>query len=171
MHSDFRFALLGDQYKGNKCWVEFSSSSRISRYINLKLTLSIVFVRHIDIHIQYFSIYTKLSKTVLFETSVLSIVACFSLALPLSLLPFTDDRHMVCLQWNVSQCVQIWIFNISNTDSCTQTIYLRYKYYSVWICLSFSFQYVNRYSLVGRVLDRLSKRNWFESAVCYIVLF
>ena len=53
-----------------------------------------------------------------------------SLALPLLLLPFTCGTHMVFLQWNVSQCVQIWIFNISNTDLFTQTIYPWYKYYS-----------------------------------------
>ena len=52
-----------------------SISSRISRYINLKLTFSIVFVCHSDVHIQLFSIYTKLSKTMAFEKSVLSIVA------------------------------------------------------------------------------------------------
>ena len=67
--------------------------------------------------------------------------AVISLALPLSLLPFTSDTHIICLQWNVSQCVQIWIFNVSNTDSVTQTIYLWYKYYLKWICVSFSFQY------------------------------
>ena len=75
MHSDFRFALLRDQYKGSKYSAGSSISSRISRYINLKLTFSIVFVCHIDVHIQYFSIYTKLSKTMAFEKSVLSIVA------------------------------------------------------------------------------------------------
>ena len=68
--------------------------------------------------------------------------AVISLALPLSLLPFTRDTHIMCLQWNVSQCVQIWIFNVSNTDSVTQTIYLWYKYYLKWICVSFSFQYI-----------------------------
>ena len=64
--------------------------------------------------------------------------ACISLALPLSLLPFTRDTHLVGLQWNISQCVQIWIFNISKTDSFTITIYLWYKYYSKWICVSFA---------------------------------
>ena len=68
--------------------------------------------------------------------------ACISLAWPLSLLPFTRDTHMVCLQLNVSyDNVQLWIFNISNTYSFTQTIYIRYKYYSKWICVSFPFQY------------------------------
>ena len=65
--------------------------------------------------------------------------ACISLSLPLSLFPFTRDAHMVC---NVSQCVQILIFNISNTDSFTHKIYLWYKYYPKWICVSFSFQYI-----------------------------
>ena len=74
--------------------------------------------------------------------------AGISLALPLSLLPFTRDTHMVCLQWNISQCVQIWIFNISNADSFTQTIYLWYKYYSKWICVSFSFQYTCLFLMV-----------------------
>ena len=68
--------------------------------------------------------------------------ACISLALPLSLLPFTRDTHVDCLQWNVFQFVQTWIFNIANTDSFTQTLYLWYKYYSKWICVSFSFQYM-----------------------------
>ena len=75
MHSDFRFALHRDQYKGSKCLAGGSISSRISRNKNLKFTCSIVFDRHIDVHIQLFSIYTKLSKTMAFEKSVLSIVA------------------------------------------------------------------------------------------------
>ena len=37
-------------------------NSRISRYINLKITFSIVCVRHLDVHIKKFSIYTKLSQ-------------------------------------------------------------------------------------------------------------
>ena len=65
-----------------------------------------------------------------------------SLALPLLLLPVTCGTRMVFLQLNVSQCVQIWIINISNTDLFTQTIYLWYKYYSKWICVTFSFQYM-----------------------------
>ena len=78
--------------------------------------------------------------------------ACISLALPLSLLPFTRDTHTVCLEWNVSQCVQIWIFNISNTDSFTQTIYLWYKYYSMWICVSFSFRYIFIYNYAVHII-------------------
>ena len=136
MHSEFWFALLRDQYKGSNCWAGSSISSRISRYINLKLTFSIAFVCHIDVHIQKFSIYTKLSKTMAFEKSVLCyccIRLVISLALPLSLLPFTFGTRMVFLQWNASQCVQIWIINISNTDLFTQIIYLWYKYYSKWL--------------------------------------
>ena len=75
MHSDFWFPLFRGRYKGSRCWAGTSISSRISRYINLKLTCSIFFLRHIDVHIQQFSIYTKLSKTRAFEKSVLSIVA------------------------------------------------------------------------------------------------
>ena len=67
---------------------------------------------------------------------------CISPELPPSLLPFTHETHIVYLQWNVSQCVKIWIFNTPNTDSFTQTINLCYKYYSNWICDSFSFQYI-----------------------------
>ena len=48
--------------------------------------------------------------------------ACISLTLRLSPFPFTRNTHVVCLQWNASQCVKIWIFNISNTDLFTQTI-------------------------------------------------
>ena len=67
MHSDCRFALFWGRYKGSKCRAESSISSRISWYINLKLTFSIVFVRHNDVHIQQFSIYSKLSKSRAFE--------------------------------------------------------------------------------------------------------
>ena len=51
--------------------------------MNLKFTFSImiVSVSHNDIHIQQFSIYTKLSKIRSFETSVVSIVA-YGLYLP-----------------------------------------------------------------------------------------
>ena len=73
-HSEFRFALLRDHYKDSNRWAGSSISSRISRYINLKLSFSIVFVCHIDVHIQLFSIYTKLSKTMAFEKFVFSIV-------------------------------------------------------------------------------------------------
>ena len=52
MHSDFRFAVAKDQYKGSKCLAGSSISSRISRFINLKLTLSTVLVCHIDVRIQ-----------------------------------------------------------------------------------------------------------------------
>ena len=75
MHSEFRFALLRDQYKGSNCLAGSSISSRISRYTHLKLTFSIGIVCHIDVHIQLFSIYTKLSKSMAIEKSVLSIVA------------------------------------------------------------------------------------------------
>ena len=75
IHSDCRFAFLGNQYQGSKFWAGSSISSHITWYINLKVIFSIVFVCHIDVHIQQFSIYTKLSKTMAFEKSVLSIVA------------------------------------------------------------------------------------------------
>ena len=135
------------KFEDSLAWYDVAINStietcRISRYINLKLPFCIVFVRHIDVHInfQFIPNCQKLwhLKNQLF---LLMHTACMSHALPLSLLPFTRDTHMVCLQWNVSQCLQIWIFNISNTDSCTQTIYPWYKYYSKWICVSFSFQY------------------------------
>ena len=97
-------------------------------------------------HSVIFNLYQIVKKNGIWKIS--SFYCCkrlrVSLALPLSLLLFTRDTHVVCLQWNKSQCVQIWIFNISNTDSnsFTQTIHLWYKYYSKWICVSFSFQYV-----------------------------
>ena len=75
MHSDFRFALFRGRYKGSKCRAGSSVSSRISWYINLKLIFSIVFVRYNDVHIQQFSIDSKLSKSRTFEKSLLSIVA------------------------------------------------------------------------------------------------
>ena len=68
--------------------------------------------------------------------------AWISLAYALLPLPLTCDTHVVFLQWNISQCVEIWIFNISNTDSFTQTIYHWYKYYPKWICVSFSYTYI-----------------------------
>ena len=143
MHSDFRFALLGDQYKDSKSWAGSSISSRISRFINSKLTFAIVFVPILMFTFSYFQLISNCQKLWHLKNQFFLLLhtAGISLALPLSLLPFTRDTHMVCLQWNVSQCVQIWIFNISNTDSFTQTIYLWYKYYSKWICVSFSFQY------------------------------
>ena len=71
MHSDVRFFLFQCQYEGCKCPAGSSISSHISRHINIKLTLGIVFVHHIDVHIQSFSIYAYLSKTRAFEKSVL----------------------------------------------------------------------------------------------------
>ena len=145
MHSDFRFVLLMDQYKGSNYWAVSSISSRISRYINLKLTLSIVFVSILMFtfsNFQFVPICQKLwhLKNQLF---LLLHTAWIFLAYPLSPLRLTRDTHVVFVQWNVSQCVQIWIFNIANTDSFTQTIYLWYKYYPKWICVTFSFQYIN----------------------------
>ena len=75
MHSDFRFALLRGRYKGSKCRAGSSISSRIIWYINLKLIFSTVLVCHNDVHIQQFSIYSKLSKFRAFGKSALSVVA------------------------------------------------------------------------------------------------
>ena len=145
MHSDLRFALLWGQYKGSKYWARSSISSRISRYIDSKVAFSIFFVRHIDVHISNFQFIPNWQKPWHLKNQffLLLLTDCISLALPLSLLPFTRDTHIVCFQWNVSQCVQIWIFNISNTDWFTQTIYLWYKCYPKRICVSFSFQYMS----------------------------
>ena len=144
MHSDFRFALIRDQYKGSTYWAVISISSRISRYINLKLTFSIVFVSILMFTFSNFQFVPNCPKHGIWKIS--SFYCCiwlgFSLRTPLSPLPLKCDTYVVFLQWNVSQCVQIWIFNISNTDSFTQTIYLWYKYYPKWICVSFSFQYM-----------------------------
>ena len=46
---------------------------------------------------------------------------------PLSRLRFTCDTHVVSLQRNVSQCVQIWILSISIRNSFTQLTHLFYK--------------------------------------------
>ena len=59
MYSDFRFTLLRDQYEGSIVQQEAGTY--------LKLTFCIVFVCHIDVHIQQFSIYTKLSKSMTFK--------------------------------------------------------------------------------------------------------
>ena len=144
MHSDFRFALLRDQYKGSNYWAVRSISSRFSRYINLKLTFSIVFVSILMFTFSNFQFVPNCQKLWHLKNHLFLLLhtAWSALASPLSLLPLTCDTHVVFLQWNVSQCVQIWIFNISNTDSFTQTICLWYKYYPKWICISFSFQYI-----------------------------
>ena len=144
MHLDFRFPLLRDQYKGSKWWAGNSISYRISRYINLKLTFSIVFVSILMFTFSNFQFIPNCPKLWHLKNQFFLLLhtACISPTLPLSLLQFTCDTHMVFSQWNVSQCVQIWILNISNIDSLTQTIYLWYKYYSKWICVSFSFQYI-----------------------------
>ena len=63
------------------------------------------------------------------------------LSYPLSPLPLTRDTRVVILQRNVSQLVQIWIFNISNRDSFIQLIHVGYKSQPKWICVTFSFQY------------------------------
>ena len=144
MHSDFRFALLRNQYKGSNYWAVRSISSRFSRYINLKLTFSIVFVSILMFTFSNFQFVPICQKRWHLKNQLFLLLhtAWISLAYPLSPLPLTCDTHVVFLQWNVSQCVQIWIFNISNTDSFTQTIYLWYKYYPKWICVTFSFQYI-----------------------------
>ena len=133
-----------DQYKGSKCWAGSIISSRISRYINLKLIFSIVFVCHTDVHIPLFPIYTKLSKTMAFEKSVLSIVAYGLHLTCVTSVAFTiRARHVHGLF--VIKCITMCSdmnINISNTDSFTQTIYLWYEYNSKWICVSFSFQYI-----------------------------
>ena len=144
MHSDFRFALLSDQYKGSNYWAVSSISSRISRSINLKLTFSLVFVSILMFTFSNFHFVPNCQKLWHLKNQrfLLLHTAWISHAYPLSPLLLTCDTHVVFLQWNVSQCVAIWIFNISNTDSFTQTIYLWYKYYPKWICVSFSFQYI-----------------------------
>ena len=142
MHSDFRFALLRDQYKGSKYWAGSSISSRIIRCINFNSHLALFSCAILMFTFSNFQFIPNCPKIWHLKNQFFLLLhtAGISLALPLSLLPFAHDTHMVCLQWNVSQCVQKWIFNISNTDSFTQTICLWYKYYSKWICVSFFFQ-------------------------------
>ena len=68
MHCDFRFALFRGQYKGSIYWAGSSISSRISRYINLKLTFSIYSFRALYwCSHSVISIYTKLSKPIAFN--------------------------------------------------------------------------------------------------------
>ena len=146
MHSDFRFALLRDQYKGSNYWAVRSISSRISRYINLKLTFSIVFVSILMFTFSNFQFVPNCQKLWHLKNQLFLLLhtAWISLAYPILPLPLTCDTHVVFLQWNVSQCVQIWIFNISNTDSFTQNISLtqilskvnmRFFFLSVYNCL------------------------------------
>ena len=95
---DFRFALFRGRYKGSKCGAGSSISSRISRYINLKRKYSIVFVRHNYVHIQQFSIYTKLSKTRAFEKSVSFYCCIWRVSHLHYLYSFTmNKRHTLCL--------------------------------------------------------------------------
>ena len=120
----------GIQYKGSNYWAVSSISSRTSRYINLKLTFTIVFVSILMFTFSNFQFVPNCQKLWHLKNQLFLLLhtAWISLAYPLSPLPLTCDTHVVFVQWNVSQCVQIWIFNISNTDSFTQ-IYLWYKYY------------------------------------------
>ena len=170
MHSDFRFALLRDQYKGSNYWAVRSISSRTSRYINLKLTFSIVFVSILMFTFSNFQFVPHCKKLWHLKNHLFLLLhtAWISLAYPLSPLPLTCDTHVVFLQWNVSQCVQILIFNISNRDSFTKTIYLWYKYYPKWICVSFSFQYITYHlwaetlfirGVYGKYLDKCNRMN------------
>ena len=148
MHSDFRFAVLRDQYKGSNYWAVSNISSRISRYINLKLTFRIVFVSVLVFTFSNFQFVPNCQKLWHLKNQLFLLLhtAWISLAYPLSPLPLTCDTNVVFVQWHVSQCVQIWIFNISNTNLFAQTIYLWYKYYPKWMCVSFSFQYINSFA-------------------------
>ena len=111
MHSDFRFALLRNQYKGSNYWAVSSISSRISRYINLKLTFSIVFVSILMFTFSNFHFVPNCQKLWHLKNQLFLLLhtAWISLAYPLSPLPLTCDTHVVFVQWYVSQCVQIWI--------------------------------------------------------------
>ena len=84
MHSDFQFALFLCQYEGCKCRTGSSISSRISRHINIKLTLSIVFVSHIDIHFMPNYPKPRHLKNQLFLLFLLFYTAWIFLSLPLS---------------------------------------------------------------------------------------
>ena len=83
------------------------------------------------------------------KKSVLNIVAYEFYLTCITFVSFKSklDTRVICLQWHVSQCVQIWIFNITNQDSFTKSIHLWYKYHSMWICVFSSFQY-NYYNYV-----------------------
>ena len=97
----------GGRYKGSKCRAESSISSRISGYIILKLTLSIVFVRQIMFTFSNSQFIPNCPNPGHFKNQLFLLLqtAGISLALPLSPLPLTRDKHVVCLQWNVSQYV------------------------------------------------------------------
>ena len=116
----------GINKKGSNYWAVSSICSRISRYINLKLTFSIVFVSVLMFIFSNFQFVLNCQKLWHLKNQIFLLLhtAWIFLAYPLSPLPLTCDTHVVFVQWNVSQYVQIWIFNISNTDSFTQTIYL-----------------------------------------------
>ena len=107
MHSDFRFAVLWDQYKGSNYWAVSSISSRISRYINLKLTFIIVFVSILVFTFSNFKFLPNCQKLWHLKNQLFLLLhtAWISLAYPLSPLPLTCDTHVVFVQWNVSQCV------------------------------------------------------------------
>ena len=90
--------------------------------------------------------YTKLSKTMAFEKSVLLVaygLYNISLALPLSLLPFTCGTHIVCLQ-----CMYHNVFRYEYLIFQTQIIFHKQHILDTNIIQSeyavfFSFQYIN----------------------------
>ena len=98
------FGLLSSGVAMKAASAEQEAASTVASVdtLNLNLTCSIVFVRHNDVHIQQFSIDTKLSKKA-FEKSVLSIVAYGVCLTCITSIAFTmkaryTNVHVVCLQ-------------------------------------------------------------------------
>ena len=89
--------------------------------------------------------------------------AWICLSYPLSPLPLTRDTRVVILQRNVSQWVQIWIFNISNIDSLIQLIHLGYKLQPKWICVTFSFQCITSNVIRLCFKNLMVYSFWFKS--------
>ena len=164
MHSDFRFALLRDQYKGSKCWAGSSINSLISRYINLKLTIiSIVFVRHIDFHIHSISIYTKLSKTIAFEKSVLSIVTYGLYLTCVTSIAFTNHaRHAHGLF--AKKC------NTMCPDMHIQHFKHRFIYTNNIPLIQILFKVNMRFFFLSVYITKQLKRNWLELCDVRILL-
>ena len=115
-HYDFWCSLFMGRYKVSKCWAGSSNSSRISWYINLKLTLSLVFVRHNDVHISNFQFIPNCQKPGYLKNHsiVLSIAAYGLYHTCIASIAFTINvRHASGLF--AMKCITM-CSDISNTD-------------------------------------------------------
>ena len=129
MHSDFRFALLRNQYKGSKCWAGSSISSRISWYLQFKNhTKHSLRVPYWCSHPVIFNLYKIVKKYGIWKIS--SFYYCIRLVSHLrNLYGFYHSRPT--RTWSICNEMYHNVFRYAyltfQTDSFTQTIYLWYK--------------------------------------------